>query len=480
MSEIRDSCAVVGIWGHPDLLYLAREALSHGNHRGQEGSGIALASRTDVLLQKGEGLVSEVFSERSSYWHALRAFKNPLLAIGHDRYSTKGDSKWINLQPVDAHGLVLCSNGDVVNLPGQKEFLRDRGVTFNTAVDAELIANSIYYHHEVKGRPWPEAIGKMMQYVRGVYSALLATPGTLRAFRDPYGIRPLFMGEDPIAFASETCMLDAIQSRVVREVNPGEMIEVGPGVITSHQVAEPLGPFLCDFEWIYFSRPDSYLNGIRLQVARKRAGAFMIEKYPAPDANVITCLPETAVDAAIGAAQACGVVQDRVFIKNRYGGRGFIHPNQSDRRDVARRKNNPIRENIEGRALVVFEDSIVRGTTTKELIEVLFNNGAEKIYLYVVSPPYSYPCFYGVDTGVPKDLLTQPWADLPVGVIERKVAEYLDGEGTTRLVVRYLRPNELPEAYGIDSRKCCGACFTGHYPIPIPEKIPHKREAEQD
>lgn len=492
MAEIHDSCGVMGIWGRsPELLYMGREMLSHANHRGQEGTGMAVGNGTDLLVQKGQGLVSEVFSDRSSYWHALLKFPNPLFVMGHDRYSTHGSSTLVNVQPVEVslekfgarscapYSLAYCSNGDVVNMLEQRAFLSGQGANFVTTVDAEVIAWSIAYHFAVKGRSLVEAIGKMMEYVRGVYSSLLATENTLFAFRDPFGLRPLFMGEDPIAFASETCMLNATRSRVVREVKPGEVIEVDcNGKIRSYQVAETQGPFLCAFEWIYFSRPDSRLNGITLHKAREQAGAFLIKKHPVPDADLVTFLPETGVSAALGAHLASDIPIDRIFIKNRYSGRGFIFPEQSERRYVARRKNNPLMENIVGKTLVVYEDSIVRGTTTQELIQVLFAHGAKKIYLYLVSPPYSYPCFYGVDTGKRGELLTAQWAHLAHEVIERNVAEYLDGEGTTRLVVRYLMSEELGPAYGMDLAKSCIACFNERYPISIPSIIPSKEDAE--
>lgn len=492
--ELGDKCAVMAVCGHSEILVRARDCLSNGNHRGQEGSGMTIANGEKILTQKGQGLVSEVYSERSSYWHALRIFPKPLFVIGHNRYSTMGYDIPINLQPVvvrlDVFGpnrhfpetveFSVCSNGHVVNMEEQRVFLSDHGANFATSVDIEVVGWSIAYHHAVGGLPIVEAIGKMMQHVRGAYSGMLATPDTLYVYRDFRGFRPLTMGENPIAFASETCMLDSIGSRVVRDVKPGEVVKVDRnGKVYSYQVAEPQQPTLCDFEYIYFARPDSYLGGIRVEQARKQAGAFMIKKYPALDANLVSFLPETAESAAIGAHHASGLPFERILIKNRYGGRGFIRPVHEERKAVAR-MCNPLTENFEGKVVVIFEDSIVRGTTLKELIRILFAKGAKKIYLYICSAPYSHGCYFGVDTCEVDDLLTHQWAHLPVEVIEKNVAEYLDCEGTTRLVVRYLRVEEYEEAYGMRPCSSCRGCFTGIYPVPIPSKAPKKGDFEQN
>ncbi len=465
-SGLSHACGVFGVYAPgqavSQLTYLGLYALQH---RGQESAGIAVSDGETITVVKDMGLVTQVFDERR-----LAPLEGHL-AIGHNRYSTTGSSTWRNAQPVyrsvaDA-GFALGHNGNLTNtkalaerlgmLPGMTAPAAEVDSTTDSALIAELIAEEYPAEPRSDGRDLELALERVLPRLEGGFSLVLMDEAHLVAVRDRHGFWPLVLGrvEGGWVVASETAALDIIGAHVVREVEPGEMLVIDASGVREYRFAEPT-PHLCLFEFVYFARPDSYLYGHNIHAARRRMGEELARQAPV-DADMVMPVPESGVPAAQGYARASGIPYGDGLVKNRYVGRTFIEPTQRLRSGGVRLKLNPLREAINGKRLVVVEDSIVRGTTTRQVVAMLREAGAAEVHFRVSSPPYKWPCHYGMDTGRRSELLA---ADLSVG----EIADYLKVDS-----LAYLELDRLTRATGAPADAFCTACLSGSYPVPVPE-----------
>ncbi len=398
----RDECGVFGIYapGH-DVSRLAYFALYALQHRGQESAGIAA---TDVgghiMTQRDLGLVSQVFDEQ-----ALRALQGQL-AVGHVRYSTTGSNAWENTQPVwrsDRHEIALAHNGNLTNAVELHAELREKGVSFSSTSDSEIIAALIATH---PAETIEEAIADVMPRLRGAFSTVVMTNRKVVAFRDPAGLRPLVLGQlgDRYCVASESCAFDIVGAKLMRDVLPGEMVSLGERGIQTRQIVEGSREAFCVFEYIYFARPDSRMGGQVLQVSRARMGEALWREAPV-DADLVIAVPDSGNAAARGLARASGLPQDDGFVKNRYVARTFIQPGQELRKHGLRLKFNPLPEVVAGKRLVVVDDSIVRGNTTRQIVQMLRDAGAAEVHMRISAPPIKHPCHYGVDMSTREEMV---------------------------------------------------------------------------
>jgi amidophosphoribosyltransferase len=455
----REACGVIAIYapGKPvaHLTYLGLHALQH---RGQESAGIASSDGQTITVVKDMGLVAQVFDERNL------APLDGHLAIGHVRYSTTGSSSWRNAQPhyrsVGDVGFCVAHNGNLTNTVELSDSLGmlPGTVTSDTELIGEAIAAEYPPEPRADGRDLERALAKVLPRLAGAFSLVLMDEAHVFGVRDPHGFRPLVLGRlegGGWVLASETAALDIVGAHFVRDVEPGEFVSIDANGVRSVRFAEP-EPRLCLFEFVYIARPDTRLYGQSVHAARQRMGEELARQAPA-DGDMVMPIPESGVPAAQGYARASGIPYGDGFVKNRYVGRTFIQPSQQMRGTGVRLKLNPLRENIEGKRLVVVDDSIVRGTTTKRVIALLREAGAAEIHFRVSSPPYRWPCFYGLDTGTRADLLA---ADLAVG----EIADYLGVDS-----LAYLDLERLVTATGAARNGFCTACFTGEYPVPVPE-----------
>ncbi len=445
------------------LTYLGLYALQH---RGQESAGIAVSDGQNVTVVKDMGLVTQVFDERS-----LAPLEGHL-GIGHTRYSTTGSSSWRNAQPIyrsvgDA-GFALGHNGNLTNtaelaatlgmLPGLTADETSFDSSTDSALVAELIAREWPDEPRSDGRELELALEKVLPRLQGGFSFVLMDDARLIGVRDPHGFWPLALGRlegGGWVLASETAALDIVGAHYVRDVQPGEMVVIdAAGLRREYRFAEP-EPKLCLFEFIYFARPDTNLYGQSVHAARQRMGEELARQAPV-DADMVMPIPESGIPAGQGYARASGIPYGDGLVKNRYVGRTFIQPNQQLRGQSVRMKLNPLPENIRGKRLVVVDDSIVRGTTTRQVVAMLREAGATEIHFRVSSPPYRWPCYYGMDTGRQSELLA---ADLSVG----EIREYLGVDS-----LAYLEIGRLTKATGSSEESFCTACLTGHYPVPVP------------
>ncbi len=456
----KDACGVFGVYapGEPvaHLSYLGLYALQH---RGQESAGIAVSDGETITVVKDMGLVTQVFDERKI------APLEGHLAIGHVRYSTTGSSTWRNAQTVyrsvgDA-GFSLGHNG---NLTNTEELANDLGMLPGVLTsDSELVGELLAREYDDNGsrsdgRDLERALTRVLPSLQGAFSFVLMDEAHLFGVRDRHGFRPLVLGklDGGWVISSETSALDLVGAHYVRDVEPGEMVAIDASGVRSIRFAEPK-PKLCIFEFVYIARPDSQLYGHSVHGVRQRMGEELARQAPAA-ADMVMPVPESGVPAAQGFARASGTPYGDGFVKNRYVGRTFIEPNQKRRGTNVRLKLNPLRDNITGKRLVVVDDSIVRGTTTRQIIALLREAGATEVHFRVSSPPYRWPCFYGLDTGKRSDLLA---ADMSVG----EVADFLGVDS-----LAYLDLDRLVSATGSPASAFCSACFTGQYPVPVPEE----------
>ncbi|MGA2163014.1 MAG: amidophosphoribosyltransferase [Solirubrobacteraceae bacterium] len=498
----RDECGVFGIYapGHEvsRLSYFALYALQH---RGQESAGIAAADRGGQIITRRElGLVSQVFSEND-----LRTLRGEL-AIGHVRYSTTGSNAWENSQPVQrsegTHGshreLALAHNGNLINAVELHSELLERGVTFSSTSDSEIIAALIATH---PAEAIEDAIADVLPRLRGAFSIVAMTKDRVLAFRDPHGLRPLAIGElgdpdpahaeragqDPGAtdadnpgaqgsdapttdgadgaaycVASESCAFDIIGARHLREVQPGELVSIGEDGIRSRQVVEGARKAFCVFEYIYFARPDSRMNGQALQVVRGRMGEILWREAPV-EADIVIAVPDSGNPAARGLARAAGLPQDDGFVKNRYVARTFIQPGQELRKHGLRLKFNPLPEVIAGRRLIVVDDSIVRGNTTRQIVAMLRDAGAREVHMRISAPPIKHPCHYGIDMSTREEMIAHNrTTDQVAAELGCDSLHYLSLAGVYEAVGTGARP---PGAHPPGRESHCDACFSGEYPL---------------
>jgi amidophosphoribosyltransferase len=461
----RDECGVFGIYAPgKDVARLAYFALYALQHRGQESAGIAAADRDGyVITQRALGLVSQVFKE-----HDLRALGGEL-AIGHVRYSTTGSNEWENSQPVhrsagsggNRRELALAHNGNLINAVELHAELREQGVGFSSTSDSEIIAALLATH---PGPTIEDAIADVVPRLQGAFSTVVMTRDRVYAFRDPAGVRPLALGrlDDRYCVASESCALDIIGAELVRDVHPGEMVSIGEDGLRTRQLVEGAREAFCVFEYIYFARPDSQMHGTVLQAARGRMGELLARESPAPSADLVIAVPDSGNAAARGFARASGLPQDDGFVKNRYVARTFIQPGQELRKHGLRLKFNPLPEIVGGRRLVVVDDSIVRGNTTRQIIQMLRDAGALEVHLRISAPPIRHPCFYGIDMHTRDEMVAH-------GRSVEEVAEHLGADS-----LAYLSLPGVYEAIGGERERHCDACFSGDYPLPGTEEAQGK------
>jgi amidophosphoribosyltransferase len=460
----REACGVFGVFAPGEaaasMTYFGIYALQH---RGQEAAGIAVSDGESVTVVKDMGLVTHVFDERRL--HPLRGH----LAIGHVRYSTTGSSNWRNAQPVyrsvGREGFALGHNGNLTNtsrlaeglgmLPGMER----PDITCDSDLIGELLANEYPVDGDPEGRELETALLAVLPRLEGAFSLVLMDEHHLVAVRDGHGFRPLVLGrvEKGWVVASETAALDIVGARFVREVEPGEMVIVDQDGLRSIRWAEP-SPTLCLFEFVYFARPDSLLYGQEVHAARQRMGEELARQAPLA-ADMVMPVPESGIPAAQGFARQIGIPYGDGLVKNRYVGRTFISPTPAMRGTGVRVKLNPLVENIRGKRLVVVDDSIVRGTTTRQIVNMLRESGAVEVHLRISSPPYRWPCFYGMDTSRRSELLA---ADLSVG----EIRDYLGVDS-----LAYLELDRLVRATGAPTGSFCNACLTGRYPVAIPDGL---------
>jgi len=466
----RDECGVFGIFApEHDVARLAYFALFALQHRGQESAGIATAQRGGSLMAiRDQGLVAQVFDE-----HILRSLIGDM-AIGHVRYSTTGSSEWENAQPIvrdDHRTLALAHNGNLINAVELHSELRGRDVPFRSTSDSEIIAALLATHPAEK---IDDAVAEVLPRLKGAFSTVAMTEEAVVAFRDPHGLRPLALGmiEDEsggaaYCVASESCAFDLIGAKYLREVLPGEVVTLTERGIQTRIVAQSERRAFCVFEHIYFARPDSKMAGTVLQVARSRMGEILWHEAPV-DADLVIAVPDSGNAAARGVARASGLPQDDGFIKNRYVARTFIQPGQELRRHGLRLKFNPLPEVVAGKRLVVVDDSIVRGNTTRQIVQMLRDAGASEVHLRISAPPIKHPCHYGIDMSTREEMIAHG----------RTTAEIAAELGCDSL--HYLSMEGVYEAVGASRATHCDACFTGDYPLAGSQRANGKYSLERE
>ncbi len=445
----RDECGVFGVYAPGrDVARLAYFALYALQHRGQESAGIATCEGGHITTLRDTGLVSQVFDEEK-----LRALGGDM-AIGHVRYSTTGGGSWENTQPVwrdDGRELALAHNGNLTNAVELYAELRGRGIEFRGSSDSEIMAALLSVE---EAKPIEKAVAAVMPRLQGAYSTVVMTKRAIVAFRDPAGVRPLSLGrlDGRFVVASESCAFDIIGAEFMREVLPGEAVALTAEGLESWQVMPSERPAFCVFEHIYFSRPDTRLEGRVLQQVRGRMGEILWREAPV-EADLVISVPDSGNPAANGFARASGIPQDDGLIKNRYVARTFIQPGQELRKRGLRMKFNPLPEILAGKRVVVVDDSIVRGNTTRQIVGMLRDAGATEVHLRISAPPIRHPCHYGIDMPTREEMIAHG----------RTIEEVAAEVGADSLA--YLSLEGVYEAIGTPRDVHCDACFTGEYPL---------------
>ena len=457
---MHEECGVFGIWS-PVRKEVARDVylgLYALQHRGQESCGIAVSCDGVFRHFRGDGLVGEVFDRQ-----CLDRLGEGNIAVGHVRYSTTGGKNRNNIQPiVISHmkgNMALCHNGNLVNARSLRARHELGGAIFHGTADTETIVYTIV-SERLKVSATEEAVFRTMRQLEGAYSCTLMTATKLIAFRDPNGFRPLCYGQAPdgtYVVSSESCALDAVGAKLVRDVLPGEILIFGKEGVVSDRRLCGKERALCVFEYIYFARPDSVIEGASVHLARLRAGRFLAQESPA-EADVVIGVPDSGIDAALGYAQESGIPYGVGFLKNKYIGRSFIAPSQDMRETAVRIKLNVIAETVRGKRVVLIDDSIVRGTTSERIVRLLRDAGAKEVHMRVSSPPFRYPCFFGTDVDSRENL---------IACRLRSVEEIAREIGADSLA--YLSVDSAHRLAGDAGRTLCDGCFTGSYPVRIPE-----------
>lgn len=458
LDKWNEECGVFGIYDmdNLDIAKLTYYGLYALQHRGQESAGIAISDSGTIMYHKDMGLVPEVFN------NVIINHLKGKMAIGHVRYSTTGASLRENAQPIVVKykngQMALAHNGNLVNASEIRERLEEAGAIFQTTNDSEVIA-SLISKHRITSPNIEESIKGMMRDVRGSYALVLLTPKRLIGIRDPLGIRPLCIGmlENSYVLASETCALDAIGARFIRDVEPGEIVLIGEEGIDSLKLENvPSKSRMCVFEFVYFARPDSFIDGASVHQARIEAGKRLAIEHPA-DADIVIGAPDSGVTAALGFSEQSGIPFAQGLLKNRYVGRTFIQPDQGQREIGVRIKFNTLKSVIQGKKVVMIDDSIVRGTTTKRIVQMLKDAGALEVHMRVSSPPLMHPCYFGIDITSKKELVASRHTVEEIRtMIGADSLGYLSLEGLLETPV---------------GAKCgfCNACFNGAYPMEVPE-----------
>jgi amidophosphoribosyltransferase len=460
----QDACGVFGVWAPgEDVAKLTYYGLYAQQHRGQESAGIAVSNGLQILVYKDMGLVSQVFDEST-----LEALKGHV-AVGHARYSTTGASTWHNAQPTfhptETGSIALAHNGNLINTADLARMVSEQhGLEGEldlrikvpaTATNDTSVVSALLAHHP--GRTVEDRAAELLPLVRGAFSFVWMTEHTLYAARDPQGIRPLVLGrlERGWVVASETAALDIVGASFVREVEPGELLAVDEDGLRSRRFAEA-APKHCLFEFVYLARPDTRMSGQRIHSVRVEIGRRLARTFPA-DADLVIPVPESGTPSAIGYAEASGIPYGTGLVKNSYVGRTFIQPSQTIRQLGIRLKLNPLRDVIEGKRLVVVDDSIVRGNTQRALVRMLREAGAREVHVRISSPPVKWPCFYGIDFASRAELIAN-------GLSSDEICRSIGADS-----LGYIDLSELVDATGVPMDNLCRACFDGEYPVPLPD-----------
>jgi amidophosphoribosyltransferase len=457
--KLREECGVVAIYGHPEASKLAYLSLYALQHRGQESAGIAASNGEQLQLHKAMGLVSDIFTAD------VLALIPGSLAIGHTRYSTTGDSALLNAQPImvecNKGKIALAHNGNLTNAAEVRSHLDQAGSIFQTTSDTEVVVHLIARSRE---QTLDDAMADSLRRIEGAFSLVMLTPDRVFAARDPRGFRPLVMGRisgqaahraDTIVFASETCAFDLIGATYEREVKPGELVIVGPEGVHSRFYSAQQPQSSCIFEHVYFSRPDSIVFGKAVQQTRDAMGRQLALESPV-DADIVVPVPDSGVTAALGFSYQSGIPIQFGLIRNHYVGRTFIEPEQRVRDFGVKLKLNPVRNVLEGKRVVLIDDSIVRGTTSRKIVRMVRESGAKQVHMRVSCPPTISPCYYGVDTPSKNQLIA---ANKSVD----EIREYIGADS-----LAYLSLEGLRKAAGEgDEPFYCTACYTGKYPTNI-------------
>ena len=458
--KIKDECGIFGIYAPgekvSEIIFYGLQALQH---RGQESAGIAVSDGEDILVFKDLGLVAQVFNDQNIV---------PLLGhigIGHTRYSTRGKNIWRNSQPIyrmfKDESFAIAHNGNLINIRELRKEQSSKGIKFETTTDTEVIASLI----ESSGsKNIEDAVKEAVSRLRGSYSLVILTKNKLFGIRDPYGFRPLVLGSmnGNYMMASETCALDIVDARFIREIDPGEIVVIDKDGLRSQMMLPVDRTSMCVFELIYFARPDSYIHGKNMFEVRHRMGQELAKESPV-DADMVISVPDSGTPAAIGYSAASKIPYAEGFIKNRYIGRTFIQPVQSVREIGVRLKLNPLKDIIRDKRLIVVDDSIVRGNTSRKIIKMLYKSGAREVHMGISSPPLLFPCYYGIDMATKKEF----------------VASHKTLEDIRRFLnldsLKYISIDGLVRAIGESKDKFCFACFNGDYPVRIPKNLDYDK-----
>lgn len=454
---LNEECGVVGVWGHPDAAQIAYYGLHSLQHRGQEGAGIVTSDGSELSINKGEGLVTEIFT--ADKMQELSG--SGKAAIGHVRYATAGGGGYQNVQPLlfKSHtgDLALAHNGNLVNAIQLKSQLESQGSIFQTTSDTEVLAHLIKRSSFTNVK---DAVKHGLSLIKGAYAFVILTPNEMILAMDPHGLRPLSLGKigDGYVAASETVALDIVGAEFVRDINPGELVVINDNGITSEYFSKSNQRAMCMMEYVYFSRPDSNIDGINVHAARKRMGKQLrIEAQI--EADIVTGVPDSSISAAIGYAEEAGIPYEMGLIKNRYVGRTFIQPSQALREQGVKMKLSPVRGVVEGKRVIMVDDSIVRGTTSRRIVRMLKDAGAKEVHVVISSPPIKNPCFYGIDTSRKEELIANSKSVEEIReLIEADSLTFLSVEGMVKAVAR---------PFEGETGGCCLACFTGNYPTEI-------------
>lgn len=458
--KLREECGVFGIYTGTasDVARTAYYALYALQHRGQESCGIAVGDEGIIRSHKDVGLVPEVFTGE-----ILEKIGRGQMAVGHVRYSTTGKPSRVNAQPLVVRhhkgSMALAHNGNLVNAAELKERLELEGAIFHTTNDTEIIAYEIT-RHRLHTAAIEEAVEAAMNDIKGAYSLVIMSPQKMIAARDPDGFRPLCMGKlgDAVVFASETCALDSIGAEFVRDIAPGEIVVVEGRTVRSIKTHCGKRGTLCVFEFVYFARPDSVIEGKSVQEARQRAGAILAREHPVR-ADIVIGAPDSGLEAALGYARESGIPYGIGLIKNRYIGRTFIQPNQSERENSVRIKLNAVKETVRGKRVVLVDDSIVRGTTSRRTVDILRQAGAKEVHMRISSPPFIAPCYFGTDIDSKENLIA-------CKMTLEQIKEMIGVDSLGYLSVEGVRQIAAGAGCGF-----CTGCFTEQYPIAVPKGI---------
>ena len=451
LDELHEECGVLGIYGVEDASHRAFLGLEALQHRGQQACGLAVCGPDRRLrIRKGAGLVRDVFPEES-----LSTLPGDT-CIGHVRYPTTAVGGRENIQPFSitskAGTFAYAHNGNIVNADEIKASLEEHGHLFQSTSDSELFAHLIGMGANADG--WVRSIIAAANQLDGAFSTVVLAGGILYACRDKYGFRPLSVGrlDGGYAVASETCALNAMGAEFLRDIEPGELVVIGPDGIQSYRHSQHPGRYMCAMEFIYFARPDSDIEGCNVHSFRKRTGRLLFEEHPVP-ADIVVGVPDSSLSAAMGYSEASGIPLERGLLKNIYVARTFIQPAQSLRDLGVRMKMSPIRSVVESKSLILIDDSIVRGTTSRQIVRLLRDAGAREVHMLIASPKYAWPCFYGIDTGTSDQLIGASHT-------EQEICEFIGADS-----LHYLSEQALLQASCRTT--LCTACFSGHYPTAL-------------